>query len=62
MSLRAGGEMNEGTKGFEKVRTSVLVTKGEKRKGKDAQGQQCVKTCLPNAWHLTKKYCRWWGN
>ena len=53
MSLRASGKMKEGTKGFKKVRTSILVLKGEKRKGKDAQGQHCVKGCMPNAWHLT---------
>ena len=53
MRLRAGGEMKEGAKGFKKVRTSVLVTTGEKRKRKNPQGQHCVKNCMPNAWHLT---------
>ena len=43
MSLRACGKMEEGTKGFKKVRTSVLTTTGEKRKGKDSQGQHCAK-------------------
>ena len=44
MSLRACGKMEEGTKGFKKVRTSVLVIKGEKHKRKDAQGQHCIKS------------------
>ena len=44
MSLRASGKMKEGTKGFKKVRTSVLVIKGEKHKRKDAKGQHCIKS------------------
>ena len=45
--------MKEGTKGFKKVRTSVVATTGAERKRKDAQGQHCVQGCMPNAWHLT---------
>ena len=36
--------MKEGTKCFEKVRTSVLVTTGAERKRKDALGQHCIKS------------------
>ena len=44
MSLRACSKMKEGTKGFEKVRTSVVATTGAERKRKDAQGQHCIKS------------------